>query len=467
MTTAAQQPTTESRVSGLKVPPHSIEAEQAVIGAALLDKRAAVTVRAMLVEEDFYRGDHRLLYRAIATVVDRGDAPDPMVVSRMLEGRRESRGIDLSYVAEIVEAAPGVSNTAAYCRIVQELATRRSIIAAANQIADLGFQGGDTAVEDAQKLGATLGHRAEEGEGASMRDALRRWVEAFEGRRSGQRAGVSTGHRDLDDRWNGLQPGKLIVIGGRPAMGKTTLGMDLAENVAASGGPVSVFSLEMPEEELLDRTVARFADLDGRDLQRGKVDDAGWSRMTAGLARIRDLPLTVDDTPSLHVLQVRARARRQHATQGLSLVVIDYLQLMRGDGRTRAEEIGDITRNLKAMAKELRCPVVVLSQLNRQLEARPVDQRRPRMSDLRESGDIEQDADIIAFCYRHEVYEPTTPRAGIMEVLTAKQRAGIRGDDYLHCDLSRSTLTDTAPGFTPPPEKLRPMKSGGRDDDDL
>jgi replicative DNA helicase len=466
MSAAAHQPPVDARVAGLKVPPHSIEAEQAVIGAALLDQRAASTAVAMLTEGEFYEARHRLVFRVLAELLDRGETPDAMVVARKLEDMREAgRMLDMAYLAELAENAPGVSNVAAYCRVVRERAERRRIIGAANEMADRAFAGGEDVLEVCQRLGASIGGAEAEEGAVTSADALRQWAAQFDRRRNGEAPGISTGHRALDERWIGLRPGCLYVLGGRPSMGKTLMAMDIAEHVAGSAGRVLVFSMEMPADELTGRRVSRETRLDGRELLRGQMDEGDWPKLSAALRSLRERPLLVDDTPALHIAQVRARARHHNAQERLALVVIDYLQLMRGDGRTRAEEIGSISRGCKRLAKELGLPVLLLSQLNRGVESRPKNDRRPRPADLRESGDIEQDADVIAFTYRHEVYEPETQRFGVMEIITAKVRAGVQGHDYLLADLARSRVDDTPEGWHLPPQ-APPRRFDGRDEDD-
>lgn len=460
---------------GIKVPPHSIEAEQAVLGGLLLDPgRSWHIASALLSEDDFYRTDHRLIWRAIAGLMDGSAEVDVLTVARAIEDAGYAgRGVDVAYLAEIVDAVPGVSNLRGYAGVVRDRSILRRIISAANRMADLAFspEGRNSAqiVEEAEREVADIAAQRAVHEGPStMPDALRRYVDRMDRRAAGQETRVMVGLRDFDAHHRGFEETDLVVLAGRPSMGKTTAAMAMAENVALAGRSALVFSLEMSESELMERSVARFSGLSTEALRGGQLTRAQYGQMTEALKTLRGMPLLVDETGGLHVNQIRARARRAHREHDLSLIVVDYLQLVRGDGNSPNERTQHISRTLKEIAKELRCPVVALSQLNRELERRPVHDRRPRNSDLRDSGAIEQDADRIVMCYRHEVYEPETPRAGVLELITTKFRNGRLGVDYALADLARSHISDTPSGWQIPAEKPhKPARFDGKRDDDI
>ncbi|MEE4360316.1 MAG: replicative DNA helicase [Pseudomonadales bacterium] len=432
---APTEPGQDARVTGLKVPPHSIEAEQAVLGGLLLHAAAYWEVSDRVTEADFYRQDHRLIWRAIVQLIEEDAAVDVLTVGRALEHMGQAtRGIDLGYLAELVESTPGVSNVKAYAEIVRERATLRLLITAANRIADSAFspagrKSAELLDEAEREVFQIAEGRPKSGGPVGSRDLLKRAVDRIDRLVASKDAitGLPTGFADLDNMTSGLQEADLVIVAGRPSMGKTSFAMNLAEHalMLENAKPVLVFSMEMPAEALMIRMLSSLGRINQSHMRTGQLTDDDWPRLTSTMQLLRDRPLFIDDTAALSPNEVRARARRvarEHG--GLGLIMVDYLQLMQvpGNSENRAGEISEISRSLKAVAKELGCPVVALSQLNRSLEQRP--NKRPVMSDLRESGAIEQDADLILFIYRDEVYNPESPDKGTAEILIGKQRNG-------------------------------------------
>lgn len=446
---------------GIKLPPHSTEAEQAVLGACLLDPNAIDDVRTVLTDGDWYVQQHRAVWQAICSLTDDGEAVDVLtVVQRCRDQGTEGRVVDALFVSELAESATGSSNAVSYARIVREKSERREIITAARRASEHAFNSED-GVQRAMAEFGSVGSERQTGGVQSMREASRDWLEVMDRRTRGEAGGVMVGFHALDVRWQGLRPGNLVIVAGRPGMGKTTLAMAVAENVAADG-PVLVFSLEMSASELLDRSMSRFSRVPLRALRSGDLMAEDWPRLTAGMSSAPLDNLLIDETGGLHIADLRARARAKHRRTPLSLVVIDYLQLIRSDGENQTLRIAEITGQCKALAKELGCPVILLSQLSRKCEERK--DKRPMLSDLRDSGAIEQDADVVAFAYRHEQYDSNTPRKGVMEVITGKMRMGEPGVDYLLADLSRSALSTPSDDWTLPPESVaQPRRYDGAD----
>jgi replicative DNA helicase len=430
------------RVEALKVPPHSIQAEQSVLGGLMLDNESWDTVADRVGEEDFYRKDHRLIFRAIGKLAADNAPFDAVTLSEWLErtGELESAG-GLAYLASLAKETPSAANIAAYADIVRERSVLRQLIHVGTGIADSAYvpAGRDMKqlLEEAeQKVFQIADQRARAGGGfkpikSLLSAAIDRIDTLF--RSEGHLTGVSTGFTDFDEMTSGMQPSDLVIVAGRPSMGKTTFAMNIAENVAIKERvPVAVFSMEMPGEQLAMRMMSSLGRIDQHRVRTGKLEDDEWPRMTSAINILADTPLFIDDTAALTPTEVRARCRRLTREHGqLGLVVLDYLQLMQspGSGENRVAEISDISRSLKALAKELNVPVIALSQLNRNLEQRP--NKRPVMSDLRESGSIEQDADLITFIYRDEVYHPDTTDKGTAEIIIAKQRNGPIGTTRL------------------------------------
>ncbi len=434
----AEKPRSTGRSAGeLKIPPHSIEAEQSVLGGLMLDNTAWEKIADRVSEGDFYRRDHRLIFRAIAALADRDSPYDVVTLSEWLEANNELENAGgLAYLGMLAKETPTAANITAYADIVRERSILRQLIRVGTDIADSAYNpdGRDskalleTAEQSVFEI-AEQGARGRQGF-VSIKDLLGDAVdtinELFE--QDEPVTGVSTGFDDFDDRTSGLHGSELIIVAGRPSMGKTSFAMNLAENVAISAKePVAVFSMEMPGDQLAMRMMSSLGRIDQQKVRTGKLDDDDWPRLTSAVVMLSEAPLFIDDTPALTPTELRARARRLKREHGLGMVVIDYLQLMRVPGmqENRALEISEISRNLKGLAKELDVPVIALSQLNRSLEQRP--NKRPVMSDLRESGAIEQDADVIVFIYRDEVYNEDSPDKGTAEIIIGKQRNGPTG----------------------------------------
>ena len=419
----------------LKRPPHSVEAEQSIIGGFMLDNQAWEKVGERLCEADFYRNEHRILYRAILNLVNKNQ---PFDVVTVLDTLKSSHTLDdaggEAYLFELANNTPSVANVTAYADIVREKSVQRQLISVAGDIADSAYNPGQRQLSDLldfaeTRVFAIAEQTAKEGGPEAIKSILVRTVEKIDALyHSGDSiTGLATGLSDLDELTTGLQPADLIIVAGRPSMGKTTLAMNMAEHVAIkSGKPVLVFSMEMPADSLAMRMMSSLGRIDQHRIRTGKLDDNDWPRVTSAVHMLSEAPLFIDDTPALSPTELRARARRLVKEHGaLGLIVVDYLQLMKVSGfktDNRTAEISEISRSLKALAKELHVPVIALSQLNRGLEQR--QDKRPMMSDLRESGAIEQDADLICFIYRDEVYNEDSPDKGCAEIIVAKQRNG-------------------------------------------
>lgn len=422
-------------MESLKVSPHSIQAEQSVLGGLMLDNQTWDSVADKVVESDFYRKDHRLIFRTIQQLADKQDPFDVITLSEALDstGQLEEAG-GLAYLGTLAKDTPSAANIVAYANIVRDKSVLRQLIHVGTDISDSAFntEGRDTAelLENAERQVFEIAEQRQRGQGgfSSIKSLLAQAVDKIETlyEQEGNITGASTGFADFDEMTSGLQPSDLIIVAGRPSMGKTTIAMNMAENIAIKGDkPVAVFSMEMPGDSLAMRMMSSLGRIDQHKVRSGKLDDDEWPRLTSAINLLAETKLFIDDTPALTPTEVRSRARRLMREHGqLGLIVIDYLQLMQSpaSGDNRVQQISDISRGLKALAKELNVPVIALSQLNRNLEQRP--NKRPVMSDLRESGGIEQDADVIVFVYRDEVYNPESPDKGIAEIIIGKQRNG-------------------------------------------
>ena len=425
----------------LKVPPHSIDAEQAVLGALLLDAEAWDRVADVLTEDDFYRQDHRLIFRAVSRVIDRSDPCDAITVSEYLDSIKELDNVGgMAYIATLARNTPTAANVRAYATRVRERSVLRQLIRVGTDISNAAYhtegRSSDQLLDYAeQQVFQISDNSIHRGNGpASIRDLLTSVVDRIDAlyEADSPYTGLTTNFSDFDDKTSGLQKSDLIIVAGRPSMGKTTFAMNIAENIAIKHKvPVAVFSMEMPGEQLAMRMMSSLGRIDQHRVRTGKLHDEDWPRLTSAVSLLAEAPIFIDDTPALTPNELRARCRRLKREHGLSLVVIDYLQLMQspGNGDNRVNEISDISRSLKSLAKELSIPVIALSQLNRSLEQRP--NKRPVMSDLRESGAIEQDADVIVFIYRDEVYNEDSPDKGIAEIIIGKQRNGPIGTTRL------------------------------------
>nr|WP_052470049.1 replicative DNA helicase [Thiolapillus brandeum] len=430
-----EYPEMDAEVEQLRVPPHSLQAEQSVIGGLMLDNSTWDQVADRVSAEDFYRREHQLIFSVIALLADEQKPFDVVTLAEELERREELEDVGgLPYLAALAEDTPSAANIRAYADIVREHSVTRQLIRVGTEIAESGFRPEGRKVaqlldEAENKVFQIAEQRNKEGEGFQpIKSLLGKAVDRIDELFGNEDpiTGLSTGFDDFDKMTSGLQPADLVIVAGRPSMGKTTFAMNMAENVAIkSGKPVAVFSMEMPGESLTMRMISSLGRIDGHRIRTGQLDDDEWPRLTSTVNILSQAQMFIDDTAALSPTDLRARARRLMREQGqLGLIVIDYLQLMQipGGGENRTNEISVISRSLKALAKELNVPVVALSQLNRSLEQRP--NKRPIMSDLRESGAIEQDADLVVFIYRDEVYNPESEHKGMAEIIIGKQRNG-------------------------------------------
>ena len=449
----------------LKVPPHSTEAEQSVLGALMLNNEAWFDVSDIVAPGDFYRPQHRIVFEAMAALSRDNQPLDAVTVSEALQslGLLEKAG-GIAYLAELVDGTPGASNVTAYARIVRDRSTLRQVIAAANKIVEKAFmregQSDEEILDYAEEEIFRISEERAKSDGPQdINPLLERTVRRVNelSKSEGGITGLATGFSDLDNLTAGLQKADLVIVAGRPSMGKTSLAMNMVEHaIMKSEAPSLVFSLEMPADQLVMRMLSSLARIDQSRMRIGDLDEKDWDRFSAAVQQLQDKPLHIDDSAALTPNEIRARARRvARQYKGLGLIVVDYMQLMRGSGQAenRTTEISEISRSLKALAKEMRCPVVAAAQLNRALETRT--NKRPIMADLRESGAIEQDADVILFIYRDEVYNEETDDVGIAEIIIGKQRNGPIGTvklSYLNQltrfeDLARERYGDLSPAY--------------------
>jgi len=432
----------EDQISALKVPPHSIEAEQSILGGLLIDNKAIDRIAGQVSASDFYRNDHRIIFTHISKLIDNNDPADIVTVAESLEQNAELTKVGgVAYLGLVAENTPTASNISGYAKIVRERSIMRNLVEVGSGIVESAFspQG-----KDAQQLldesESKIFQIADAGTSEKLGfidikellpKAAQRIDDLYQLDDPNGVTGVPSGYSDLDQKTAGLQPGDLIIIAGRPSMGKTSLALNIAEHVGMEAGlPVAIFSMEMGAAQLTMRLLGSVGKLDQHKMRIGQLEDEDWPKLTNALGVLNEAPIFIDEGSALNSYEVRARARRLHRQQGkLGLIVIDYIQLMSSANEqsteNRATEVSEISRSLKALAKELNVPVVALSQLNRSVESRP--DKRPMMSDLRESGAIEQDADVIMFIYRDEVYNPETAEKGVAEILLSKQRNGPTG----------------------------------------
>lgn len=430
----------DDTLDALKLPPHSVEAEQSVLGGLLLDNEALDKIADILHEDDFYRYDHKLIYQHISRLIQLARPADIVTVAESLESNAELTSIGgLAYLDALAKNTPTAANIRRYAEIVRERSIMRKLVTVGSEIAESAFvpQG-----RDAQQLldeaEAKIFKIAEADGNATqgfidikelLGPVVNRIEELYQREDQSHVTGIATGFDDLDERTSGLQPGDLIIVAGRPSMGKTAFSLNIAEHIALEiKKPVAVFSMEMAAIQLATRMVGSVGRLDQHKMRNGKLDEEDWPRLTMALGKLNEAPLYIDEGAGLNAFELRARARRlqKSCKENLGLIVVDYLQLMSANGgrasENRATEISEISRSLKSLAKELNVPVIALSQLNRSVEQRP--DKRPVMSDLRESGAIEQDADLILFIYRDEVYNPDSEDKGTAEIIIGKQRNG-------------------------------------------
>ncbi len=436
MTTPTLSARTDAVSERLRLPPQSIEAEQSVLGGLMLENQLIDEINTEVGAEDFYRGDHQTIFRAICALYEQNEPADVITVSEWLNNVGELENVGgLVYLGTLAQNTPNTSNVAAYARIVRERAILRRLINRGNEIVSQAYntQGRspgevlDRAEQLIFEIAQVGGQRG--GSFLPLQGLLKQTLERVEQLYATKDpvTGVSTGFADLDQMTAGLQPSDLIIIAGRPSMGKTALAMNFMEHAAIDKNlPVAVFSMEMPGQQLAMRMLASLSRVNAQKIRTGHLADEDWPRLTSTVSMLSDKPIFIDDTPALTPLELRTRARRLAREHGLGLIVVDNLQLMQSNDASstenRATEISSITRSMKTLAKELNVPLVALSQLNRSLENRP--NKRPVMSDLRESGAIEQDADVIFFIYRDEVYNEDSSEKGTAEIIIGKQRNG-------------------------------------------
>jgi len=416
-----------------RIPPQNLEAEQSILGGILLDNQGINAVLELLSARDFYSDSHRRIFEAILSLSDRSDPIDLITLSSILKDQKQLDKVGgAAYLAGLVDNVPSAANIAYYAKIVKEKAILRGLISTATEILTKTYDAGadvETVLDEAEHAIFEISENKIRPAFFPIKDIIKdsfRTIEDLYARKE-LVTGVPTGFDKVDDLTSGLQNADLIIIAGRPSMGKTAFALNIAQYVSAQRSiPVCLFSLEMAKEQIAMRMLASSAKVDSQRIRKGFLGETDWPKLTTAAGSLSEAPLFIDDTAAITVLEMKAKARRLKAEHGLGLVIIDYLQLMRSGSRkdSREQEISEISRSLKALAKELNVPVIALSQLNRQVEVRT--NRRPQMADLRESGAIEQDADVIAFIYRDEVYNKAedNPEKGIAEVIIAKQRNG-------------------------------------------
>ncbi len=423
-----------------KIPPHDLEAEQAVIGSMLTDKDSVISAIEVLKEEDFYREDNRLIYKAVLNLYNRAEPIDIITLKSELSsmGKLDAIG-GLEYLAELPERVPTTANVEKYIKLVEEKSTLRTLIRTANELITLGYdptQEVDDIMDSAEKKIFNVMQKKNQKGYTAMKEILIESLAQLEElyNRKQHITGVPTGFRDLDYKLAGLHNSELILIAARPAMGKSAFALNIAANAAIrSKIPVVVFSLEMAKEQMGNRILASEAMVDSSKIQTGKLEDEDWGKLAAATGELSDAPIYIDDTPGISIMEIRAKCRKLKLEKNIGLVIIDYLQLISPAGRkggSREQEIAEISRSLKILAKEINVPVVALSQLSRAVEQRP--DHKPMLSDLRESGSIEQDADIVMFLHREEYYNPETiEKKNITDIIVAKNRSGSIGSEEL------------------------------------
>ncbi len=419
-----------------KVPPHDLEAEQAILGSMLTDKDAVIASVEVLKEEDFYREDNKAIYTAILNLYTRAEPIDIITVKSELEsmGKLEKIG-GLEYLAQLPEKVPTTANALKYIKIVEEKSTLRTLIKAANEIIESGYnqtEEVDDIMEGAEKKIFNIMQNKGEKSYSPIKDVL---VDSFTQleelyNRKQHVTGVPTGYTELDYKTAGLHGSELILIAARPAMGKTAFALNIATNAAIRAKtPVAIFSLEMPKEQLVNRILCSEAMVDSNKVRTGKLEENDWTKLAESIGPLSESEIYIDDTPGISITEIRAKCRKLKLEKNIGMVVIDYLQLVQGsNGRrsgNREQEISEISRSLKILAKEINAPVIALSQLSRAVEQRP--DHKPMLSDLRESGAIEQDSDIVMFLYRDDYYNKETEKRDIAEVIIAKHRGGSTG----------------------------------------
>ena len=414
-----------------KIPPQNIEAEMAVLGAMIIDESVIADCLEVLAQEDFYKTEHKLIFASLFSLFDANKKIDLLTLSEDLTGKKTlERAGGSSYLATLSDFVPTSANCVNYARIVKEKSVLRSLISSATQIAAsvYGQEEDVTSLLDkAERLIFEISDRRLEHSYVHIKDIIKDGIELIESlyHKKSHVTGVPTGFSDFDIKTAGLQPGDLTIVAGRPSMGKSAFATSIAEHVAVSEKiPVGIFSLEMSKEQLMQRFLCAEAKVDMHKLRTGFLAPSQWPILTAAASRLSEAPIYIDDTPAITIFELRAKARRLRSHHGIKLILVDYLQLIRGGRRmdSRQQEISDISQSLKALAKELNVPIIAISQLSRAVESR--QDHRPQLSDLRESGAIEQDADVVVLLLREEYYNPTEENKGRAEVIIAKQRNG-------------------------------------------
>lgn len=417
-----------------KVPPQNIEAEQAVLAAVLMDNHAINVAAETVKPDDFYKEAHRQIFRAMMAISDRSDPVDLITLNAYLQDKNVLEQVGgSSYLSFLVDSVPVASNVESYAKLVREKSLIRSLITAATEIVTDCFAAPDDVPELIDRAESRLFAVSGQQDKKSFSSASELVVEGYKlieklYENKSHITGITSGFKDLDEMTGGLQKGDLFIIAGRPSMGKTAFALNLAVNSARFGNAcVAVFSLEMGKEQLMMRMMTSEARIDASRIRKGELSDSDWPNLTRAADILSHQKIFIDDQPAQSTFEIRAKSRRLAKEHGLDLIIVDYMQLIRGSGNTysREQEISEISRSLKALAKELQVPVLALSQLNRSVETR--DNKRPRMSDLRESGAIEQDADVISFVYRDVVYNPETPDQNVAEIILGKHRNGAIG----------------------------------------
>ena len=457
-------PIADPQLVSVRTPPHSIEAEQSVLGGLLLDNAAWDRIADMVRADDFYRHDHRLIFQHISKLIDQSRPADAVTVFESLQsaGKAEDAG-GLAYLNALAQNTPSAANIRRYGEIVRDRGVLRRLVSVGDEIATtaLNPQGRETKtiLDEAESKVFQIAEEGARGRQGFVEieplltKVVERIQELFERANPSDVTGVPTGFTDVDRMTSGLQAGDLVIVCGRPSMGKTAFALNIGEHVAIEQGlPVAVFSMEMGAGQLALRMLSSVGRINQQRLRTGRLEDGDWPKLTEAIRKMHEAQLFIDETPALNALELRARARRLARTCGkLGLIIIDYLQLMSasGLGENRATEISEISRSLKALAKELQVPVVALSQLNRTVESRT--DKRPVMSDLRESGAIEQDADVIMALYREEFYTPDTTDKGVAELLVLKQRNGPTGRLNLRFAGENTRFDNLAQGFRAAP----------------
>ena len=416
-----------------RLPPQNIDAEQAVLGAMLIKKEAIAEVSQLLRPEDFYRDAHKIIYEAMLTLFNRNEPADIVTVTNYLNNESQLDKVGgIAFVTALANVVPTAANVIYHANIVREKADLRHLINTATDIAGMAYEAADDVadvIDKSEKMIMEVANRQNVSAFTPMKDIV---IETFDKinllyESKGGLTGIPSGFRDLDALTSGLQASDLILVAARPSMGKTAFTLNIAANVALkSKKTVAFFSLEMSKQQLVQRMLCSEGGIDSQKLKKGDLSNEDWDKLVRTADRVSSAPLYIDDTAGITVMELRSKARRLKAEHGLDLIIIDYLQLMQGRGRggsdNRQQEISEISRSLKAVARELNVPVIALSQLSRSVESRQI--KRPMLSDLRESGSLEQDADIVMFLYREDYYDPETANKNITEVIVAKHRNG-------------------------------------------